>query len=374
MKGRHVGLLVALVILSTTSAALFSSNRPVSARASQLERVIDRFHQAGTFDGVALVVEDGNILVKRAYGLADREQQIAHTINTKFRIASLTKLFTATLIMQLHEQKKLKFTDTISDILPEYPAAVGETVTIHHLLTNTSGLPNFEERTAQPIDAYTTQLTLDAFIATYCHDPLDFVPGTRFRYNNADYILLTKIIETVTGTPWEIALQQQILTPLGMDDTGVIGNDTPLTDLAIGYYTEQGDRFVRDPLYYAQNYFGAGAMYSTIDDLLRFERGLQEHTLLSESSKQMMRTAQPQFGNVAYGTWVYTAPVADTMVRISERSGSTWGSSSTFVELLDDNSAIILLSNTNNIRQSYANALKNELLQALYQQIDQSDT
>lgn len=367
MQPRHLGLVVALVLVSASLAAVFVPTRPVSPKARQLEQAIDRVHQAGQFDGVVLVVEDGRVLVRQAYGLADREHQIAHTTRTKFRIASLTKLFTATLIMQLHEQGKLQLDDTISDLLPDYPASAGATVTVHHLLTNTSGLPNFEERTAQPIDAYTQRLTLDAFIATYCRDPLEFVPGTRFRYNNADYILLTKIIEAVTGQPWEAVLQTQILTPLAMRDTGVVNQAQPV-ELAVGYYTEQGDNFMPDPPYYAENYFGAGAMYATIDDLLRFAQGLQGDALLSAQARQVMRTAYPRFGNVAYGTWVYNAPVGATTVRVSERSGSTWGSSSLFVELLDENSTIILLSNTNNIRQSSTNALKHELLSILYQQ------
>jgi CubicO group peptidase (beta-lactamase class C family) len=373
MKRRRIGVVGLLAVLAVVVGGVFVSYRPASAKAQELEKVLARYHQAGKFDGVALVVERGDVIVKQSFGLANREQQTAHADSTRFRIASLTKLFLATLVMQLHEQGKLRFTDTVAALVPNFPAPWADKVTIHHLLTNTSGLQLYEERTAKPIDAYTQRLSLDEFIAAYCAGPLDYAPGTKFRYNNADYVVLTKVIETITLQPWETTLRVQILDPLNMDNTGVLGEQGSTSGLAAGYYTEGGTTFTPDPAYYAENYFGGGAMYSTIDDLLRFERALHDNTLLSEQSKKVMQRANSQFYNVAYGTFVTNAPVDSKNVRTSERWGSTWGFSSTFVQFVDDNSAIILLSNNNNIQQSATYELKNELTNVLYDdQLDQA--
>ncbi len=122
MHRRRVVTLVGLIVFGLVAAVMFVSYQPVSPKGQELEQVIERYHQDGKFSGVALVLDRGNVILKQAYGLANREQQIPYTSTTKFRIASLTKLFVATQIMQLHEQGKIRFTDSVAAVIQDFPA------------------------------------------------------------------------------------------------------------------------------------------------------------------------------------------------------------------------------------------------------------
>jgi CubicO group peptidase (beta-lactamase class C family) len=318
---------------------------------------------------VALVVGDGNILLKKAYGLANREWNVPNTVTTRFNIASLAKSFTAILIMQLQQEGKLKLDNNLATYLPQYPAEAGQKVTLRQLLIHTSGIVNYEKLTPDPLDAYRTPLLLDEFIARYCSKPLESQPGTKFNYNNADYILLTKVIEQVCGKSWEQVVAEKILEPLKMRDTGCLKSQAVLARLASGYTVDSTGAAQRDPFYYVENYFGAGAMYSTVEDLLQLDKALRSNQLLSEQTKELMYVSNPQLGYVAIGSWVSSQPVGNKMRRVSERYGNTWGFHSTFVRFLDDRNTIILLTNNHRPGKNYEYEMKNELVRVLYEDL-----
>lgn len=238
------------------------------------------------FMGSVLVARAGEVLLSAGYGMANLEHDVPNTPQTKFRIGSITKQFTATAILQLQEQGLLEVHDSISTYLPDYPN--GEQITIHHLLNHTSGIPNYTE-----LDNFeqTTkiQVTLDDLIARFSGEPLEFTPGERYRYTNSGYVVLTKIIETVSSHSYADYLQHQILEPLGMVDSGYDRQEVILPHRASGYIFS-GEAYQNADSVDMSWPSGAGGMYSTIEDLYKWEQGLYTDTVLTASSREMMFT------------------------------------------------------------------------------------
>lgn len=340
-------LLVLLLIVSFMSSCLPSPQ--LSPLGEHIDQLVAQAAEEGHFAGVVLVATSDGVLIEHAYP-APTAQQI--TVETPFPIASVTKLFTAVLILQLADQDLLALDMPIGTYLPDYPRPAADEITIYHLLTFRSGLPNYEQQTANPIDAYLQPHTLEKFVERYLSEPPKAAAGSRFNYTNGDYILLTQIIETVTGMPWSTVLHKQILDPLKMTQSGVIGVDNPGIALARGNFVKDG-QLQPDPAYHPENYFGAGAMYATAGDLLKFARGLDDETLLSAQSRTRMLTPDPEFGWVALGSWVYDVPTADGLAAASEIRGATWGIGSLLQRVPRTGQTIILLEHHRNLdRQS----------------------
>jgi CubicO group peptidase (beta-lactamase class C family) len=238
------------------------------------------------FMGSVLVARAGEVLLSAGYGMANLEHDVPNTPQTKFRLGSITKQFTATAILQLQEQGLLEVHHSISTYLPNYPN--GEQITIHHLLNHTSGIPNFTE-----LDNFeqTTKIkvTLDDLIARFSGEPLEFTPGERYCYTNSGYVVLTKIIETVSGRPYADYLQHHILEPLGMVDSGYERQEAILSHRASGYIFS-GEVYQNADFVDMSWPSGAGGMYSTIEDLYKWEQGLYTDTVLSASLREMMFT------------------------------------------------------------------------------------
>jgi len=313
-------------------------------RARQIDELITAYHQLDKFHGSALVAEKGEVILKKGYGLANREFGIPNTPDTKFRLGSITKQFTAVLVLQLVEQGKLKLDGTISDYLPEYPKATGQRVTIHQLLNHTSGIPSytgfpdfFAKRGRDPFAPL--ELT-----KLFWDKELEFEPGSRFAYNNSGYHLLGVLIEKVTGQPYEKVLQERILTPLGMKDTGYDHHDTILPKRASGY------RPVLDGCLNAAYLdmsipFSAGALYSTVEDLYLWDQALYSDKLLTPRSKELM--FQPGKGNYGYGWFIDQAaiPGSDQKVPRIAHGGGINGFSTLLTRLPGERHLIVLLSN-----------------------------
>ena len=266
-------------------------------KAKQIDDLMGRYVDNGKFNGTVLVAENGKLIFKKGYGLANMEWNIPNTPDTKFRLGSLTKQFTAMLIMQLVEQGKLKLEGKITDYLADYPKAAGDKITLHHLLTHTSGIPNysdlpdyrtFERNRYRPAD----------FIKKFSDLPLEFEPGSAFAYSNSGYILLGAIIEKVTGKPYEKVLQENIFTPLQMHNTGYDVSYKVLPKRASGY--ERWNLVYENASYMDMSIpYAAGALYSTVEDLALWDQALYTDKLLSASSKAILFT--PYKNGYAYG-------------------------------------------------------------------------
>ena len=197
---------------------LLSASTCADEIPDRLSAYMDAAAKAEKFNGSVLVAKDGEILFAKGYGLANAEHQVPNTPETKFRLGSITKQFTAMAILILQEQSKLKVEDPIGKYLADAPKA-WEGVTIHHLLTHTSGVPSYTDDPSYG-KKMTQPETVKSMIARFKDKPLEFEPGEKFHYSNSGYFLLGAIIEKVSGKSYEAFLKEAIFDPLGMTDTG----------------------------------------------------------------------------------------------------------------------------------------------------------
>jgi CubicO group peptidase (beta-lactamase class C family) len=202
-KGKLTIVLFITVLLPTI---LFTQGK-----ATEINKLMQTYLDQGRFNGTILVAENGDVIFKKGYGLANMEWDIPNRSDTKFRIASVTKQFTSMLIMQLVEEGKIKLDGKITDYIPGYRKDTGNKVTIHHLLTHTSGIPNVAKRPDLK-EIIQQKHTVDEVIKKYCSGDFEFEPGTKYSYNASGYFLLGAIIEKVTNKSYETVLKEKIYT------------------------------------------------------------------------------------------------------------------------------------------------------------------
>ncbi len=233
-----------------------------------------------------LVARDGETLFERGYGLADVGNGVQVTPDTKFRIGSVSKQFTAAAILKLQEQGKLSVTDTLATFIPDYPR--GDEVTLHHLLTHTSGIHNYTSKN-DFLDLATVAVEPEDHIAYFMDDDYDFDPGDAWVYSNSGYYLLAHIAELVSEQSLDAFLREQFFEPLGMSDTGLHDATTVLTNEAVGY--TYGNGVVKKALNWDMSRFlGAGNVYSTVRDLHRWNNAVFSHEALTEDTMRAALT------------------------------------------------------------------------------------
>ena len=253
------------------------------------------------FSGAVLVAKDNATLFAKGYGFANAEHEVPNTPRTKFRLGSITKQFTAMAILILAERGKLKLDDPVGKYIDDSPKA-WEGVTIHHLLTHTSGMPSYTDDFTYGLRMMMPE-TVKTMIARFRDKPLDFKPGEKFHYSNSGYFLLGAIIEKVSGERYESFLKKVIFDPLGMHDTGYDHAATVLPGRASGY-TLAGDGLRNAEYLDMSQPFSAGSLYSTVEDLARWDRALGDGKLISKESYAKMYS--PAKNDYAYGWMVAT--------------------------------------------------------------------
>jgi CubicO group peptidase (beta-lactamase class C family) len=280
-----------------------------AALVSKLDTYLKKLADADLFSGAVLVARDGKPVYRKAFGLASQAFRVPNRVDTKFNLGSMNKMITAVAVAQLAEKGKLAYADPIRKHLPDYPnSAVAEKVTIHHLLTHTSGLGTyFNERW----EARKSQLrSVSDFLPLFAEDPLAFEPGARFEYSNAGFVVLGAIIEKVSGQSYFDYVRDQIYKPAGMTDTDAYELDQDTPNLAIGYTRmDSSGRSASGPR--RNNLFmhvikggPAGGGFSTVEDLLRFAAALRGHRLLSATSTDLLLAGKadtPWGARYAYG-------------------------------------------------------------------------
>jgi D-alanyl-D-alanine carboxypeptidase len=257
-----------------------------------LGAVVRRMVAADQFSGAVLIAKDGHVLFSRAYGLADRERKIPNTLQTRFRIGSMNKMFTAVAILQLVEAGKIELTAPLGTYLRDYPNRdVATKVTIHHLLTHTGGTgdifgPDFE--------AHRKELrTLADYVKLYGKRGLEFQPGSRWAYSNYGMVLLGVVIEKVTGQSYYDYVQAHVYGPAGMTATGSLPEDQAVPDRSIGYTKPPGaSKWVANTETLPYRGTSAGGGYSTVEDLARFAHALLSHKLLRPDSTALLITGK----------------------------------------------------------------------------------
>lgn len=338
-----VRLFVLLVALAVQTPAALAQGG--DDKAARMDEYMTRANKIRQFNGAVLVAENGKVIYKKGLGLANMEWNVPNEVDTKFRLGSITKQFTATLIMQLVEQGKLKLDGKISEYLPDYRKDVGDKVTIHHLLTHTSGIPSYTGMPNFFAEVSRDPYTPTEFVKKYASGDFEFEPGTKFRYNNSGYFLLGAIIEKVHGKPYEQVLKENVFDPLGMKNSGYDHHDTILNKRAAGY--EKTPTGYRNAPYLDMSLpYAAGSLYSTIEDLLLWDQALYTDKLISAKSKELM--FKPFLDNYAYGWGIHKVTLAQSKETLNsvEHSGGINGFSTLLVRYPERKQLIVLLDNT----------------------------
>jgi len=296
-----------------------------------------------------LVAQNGKILFEKGCGLADREHDVPVTPQTIFRIGSMTKQFTASAILKLQEEGKLSVKDKLSKYIPDFPR--GNEVTLRQLLTHTSGIhdyspkPDHWSNVAKPT-------TTEALIGEIKKSPYDFDPGTKWRYDNSGYTLLGYIVEKVSGQSYGNFLRANFFQPLGMTNTGVYRANLGLSHEAMGY--SLGTNGFGQPFYIHPSWNGGdGALYSTVDDLYRWNEGIFNGRVLDAASLKAaftpvaMEVSQFNSGN-GYGFGWFVRRYRG--LRDISHSGGVPGFSSLLLRLPDEKFTVVILANANPFR------------------------
>lgn len=322
---------------------------PHEPETRELNALLDAAHAKGTFDGVALVARGDTVLCRRALGLADREAKTPHALDRAFPIASITKQFTALLVMQEVAGGNLHLDAPVADFLTDFGDGAAMSpqraqITIKHLLTHQSGLPNpddvsgFYQNPNRRIGADPVYV-----VRTFLSGDLLFAPGSQFSYNNGDYFVLAQLLQMVTGMAFPDLLNKRILQPLQMKQTSLVSGPTPRRTPA---YEKTGTEYAPEPLVRLQNFGAAGAMQSTAGDMFLWNRALLTNRLLPAPFRDLMWTPDKERGYVACGSWVYGyLPFGKKTPTMVERQGGIGGIFAQNLLVPEDDISITLLSN-----------------------------
>jgi CubicO group peptidase (beta-lactamase class C family) len=333
------------VIAVLTVATLIP--QPVVARnkGREIDQLLQKYHEYHQFNGAALVTESGQVILQKGYGQANIEWDVPNTTTTKFRLGSLTKQFTAVLVLQLIDEGKLGLYDKITDHVDEYPNA-GDRISIHHLLTHASGIPDYTTIPGFITDDIRDPQAPETIMRSFAPLELEFEPGDGFRYSNSNYFVLGIIIERITGKRFGQVLDERILEPYKLDDTGYDDGTIVLNNRAQGYESQIMEYVNARHIDMSTAYSSAG-MYSTVEDLFKWDRILYGDKLFKEPTyKDLMFT--PYGENYGYGWSVVRQQIGSTdkMTKIVQHGGGLFGFSSTMWRMVDDEHTIILLDNT----------------------------
>lgn len=310
----------------------------VAQDTGRMEQVIRASVDEGAFTGAVLVARGDEVLLDRGYGLANREWNAANDGDTKFRLASVSKQFTAVALMLLNERGLVDLDAPVKAYLADAPATWDQ-VTVRRLLTHTAGLPDFTR--APEYETLKLQPTTAAALMKGFRDrPLDFQPGQGWAYSNANYVVATAVIEAVSGASYAAFVVDNLFAPLGMADSGYDSHDAILPRRASGY--SPADEGVRNADYVDMSApQGAGGLYSTARDLLKWEQGLFGGRLLNPASLRVLTT--PERNGYAMGLAVKTEG-GDVIV---SHSGGIEGFNTFMARDLDDRLTVVVLGNLN---------------------------
>src|SRR6185369_8864309 len=255
---RILSLLLAVAWLLAAQTHALAKDK--AAKIDELMRAYNGYKQ---FNGAGLVAENGKVIFKKGYGMANMEWNIPIETDTKFRLGSITKQFTSMLIMQLVQENKIKLDGKLTDYLTDYRKDTGDRITIHQLLNHTSGIPSYTSLPNFFQDISRNPYSVSDFVKKFTSGDLEFEPGAKWNYNNSGYFLLGAIIERVTGKPYEQVLKERILDPVGMKNTGYDHSDTIMAKRAAGYERRPAG-FINAPYLDMSLPYAAGSLYSTV--------------------------------------------------------------------------------------------------------------
>ncbi len=337
-KSRVVHTLLLAGVLAASSAS-------AASRQEGLDALLTRYHGLRQFNGTVLVADDKGVVHQKAYGSANFEWQVPHTVDTRFRIGSITKQFTAVVVLQLVAEGKLKLDEKLVTYLPDYRKDTGSRVTLHHLLNHTSGIPSYTGLPGFMQNDARDAFTVSDFVKRFASGDLEFEPGSRFRYNNSGYFLLGAIIEKVSGKPYAQVLQERIFDKLGMKHSGY-DTAAPLIAKRASGYMLRPQGYVNAPYLDMSIPYAAGSLYSTVYDLYLWDRALYGNALLPAALKQKMLA--PGLEDYGYGWFIKPVTLADgkTQVNTVSHGGGINGFNTLLVRVPERKELVVLLDNT----------------------------
>jgi CubicO group peptidase (beta-lactamase class C family) len=328
-------------------AILASAQQGTETKAALRIDEVMRSHAAtGDFSGSALVARDGRILYQHAFGYANLEWKIRNDLQTKFEIGSMTKQFTALLVLQFVNDGSINLDGHLSDYLPYYRKDTGSRVTVRELLSHTSGIPDFIS-TPDFLDgpASRTTYSVKDFARKYCSGNLEFEPGTRFHYSNSGYFLLGAVLERVSGRSYEQLLKDRIFTRLGMNDSGYAHSETIIPHRASGY--ERSSDGLRNARFYDMSIpFAAGALYSTVGDLFLWDQALYGDRLLAANLRELLFKPNLEGYGFGWGILVPKPGSPNAGETVLMHGGAIFGFQSVIERLPKEKKLIVLLDNT----------------------------
>lgn len=303
-----------------------------------MDQIVQSYTADHRFMGSVLIARGNQVIFSKGYGFANLEWEVPNSAVTKFRLGSITKQFTAASMLLLEERGKLDLNDPVKKYMPDAPAA-WDKITIFNLLTHTSGIPNFtgfpDYRKLEPFPA-----TAEELVARFRDKPLDFEPGTKWSYSNSGYVLLTYLLEKITGASYEKFVRENIFAPLGMKDSGYDSNSAVIPHRASGY--SPGKNGLENAGFIHMSIpQGAGALYSTTGDLWKWEQGLFGGKLLQPASLAKMTT--PFKNDYAFGLGVRTVNGR----KVIDHGGGIEGFNTMLAYYPEDKLTVVVLANVN---------------------------
>jgi CubicO group peptidase (beta-lactamase class C family) len=319
---------------------------PIRGSNSDSSSLVDEYMnsqvKASRFSGAILVAQSGKVLLAKGYSLANIELNVLNDPGSKFRLGSVTQQFTAMAILELQEEGRLNIQDSVCKYIPDCPNDWQE-IKIVNLLTHTSGISNF---TKLPDYESTSMLpaTVPELLDRFKNKPLESKPGEKFNYSNSGYQVLGAVIENVSGRPYAKYLAEHIFVPLEMRETGYDSSTSILPHRASGY-RQNGDKYTLVNATYLDMSipFSAGGLYSTVEDLYRWDRALYSEKLISKKSLNQMFT--PFRDGYGLGWKVLKEFQREALMS----AGRINGFSASIRRYPDDNACVIVLGNLENI-------------------------
>lgn len=304
-----------------------------------VDKELTELNKAKLFNGSVLVAKAGKVLYQKNVGFADLEHNVPVGLNTKFELASISKTFTAVIVLRLVEIGKINLHAKVSDYIPEFTKSDSGQITIHHLLSHTSGIQDFVGLNCD-FASWTSKQFFEGLQTT----PINFKPGAQFQYTSSTYILLRFIIEKVTGKTYEVNLDEFILKPAGLTNSGIVHNNEVLVDRALGYVNDEGHYRNALPIANHEIFIGASSIYSTTGDLLKFDQALYTDKLLKKETKEVMYTiVKAPYG---YGWFISDDPAKG---KVLSHGGDIFGYTTLIERRLKDKVVIVILGNLQGI-------------------------
>lgn len=343
-----------------------SSQEIIAQEATDYEKEIDKvikpFKDFHIFNGTILVAKNGKIIYEKGIGQANMEWQVDNKPNVKFVIGSMSKSLTATLILKMVEDGKLTLQDTITKYLQNYPQEKGSKITIHHLLSNTSGIPNYFRLSGWTTGEFRKDISRDEFIAEIAKFDLQFEPGKDYLYSNSGYYLLAAIVENILGKEFDDIMDTYIFNPLNMENSGIYYNQNLTDKIASGYRFSSDGGYKNQPFFNMKLFNAAGNVFSTTLDLFKWEQALYANEFLSQESKLKLFNPENNYG---WRNELLKIDGIKNEIPVLNYDGQIEGYSSMITRFIDDKSTIIILGNTG-ISYFAKQKLTNDIAAILY--------